>query len=194
MRALTILAAAALTACSAPAEPAAVRKPPDETLIETPSRPEPPPLSEAAQAKVEQLRELSAGRSLRALARLADSESGFRSNFGGERHYDHWYLLRRTGVDPLEKLAALLLEPHASVNVGDELWHVWPDLAARAPDELAPERLSFRDRARLRDLVGDDGIEQIRTGDPFPGFRLAVSDSGRWVYFLHEIGNEEPTR
>ncbi len=188
--AFTCLALLALAACGAPAQdgppPRAI---PSETLTELPSTAEPAPLSEAARQKVDRLREIAGGGRLTPLVRLARAEPDFRSNFAGERHMDHWLLLRRTGVDPLMKLGALLDEPHAARQVGDEIWYVWPDLAVLPAEELIPEKLSFRNRARLRDLVGEEGIELIRGGSPYPGFRLAVSETGRWIYFLHETGD-----
>lgn len=147
-------------------------------------------MSEAAAEIREELKNLALAGRLRGLSRLGDNTDGFTSNFAGEDHYQHWRLLRRTGVDPLGQLQALLNEPHAERQVGDEIWYVWPDLAVLPAEELVPERLAFRDRARLQELVGDEGIARIRNGDAYPGFRTAIADTGRWVYFLHETGNE----
>ncbi|MEO0982108.1 MAG: hypothetical protein AAFX03_05600 [Pseudomonadota bacterium] len=192
MRVGVFAAALVAAGCQEAAEPASPERAlPSETLVELPATPEPAALPVAVVAKLEEIRDLAERGQLRRLSRLAEREPGFKSNFGGERHYDHWILLRRTGVDPLAKLTALLDEPHADILVGDETWHVWPDLAARDPEDLLPERLSFRDRARLLDLIGETGLDRIRAGEPYPGFRLAVTDTGRWVYFLHESGAEE---
>ncbi|MEO0883283.1 MAG: hypothetical protein AAFY34_11235 [Pseudomonadota bacterium] len=185
-------AACLLSACGAQdaADAPLPRPAPDQTLIELPVQSEPPLLTDLAEAQREALRDLAIAGRLRGLSRLADRTEGFISNFAGEAHYDHWQLLRRTGVDPLAKLVALLDEPHAERQVGDEVWYVWPDLAVLSSDALVPERLAFQDRARLLELVGEEGVARIRAGEDYPGFRTAIADTGRWVYFLHETGDE----
>ncbi|MEO1406401.1 MAG: hypothetical protein AAFV54_07905 [Pseudomonadota bacterium] len=181
-----------LAACGAEdtVETPTIRPEPDETLIELPAQIEPPNLTDLAEARRQELKDLALAGRLRGLSRLGDQTEGFISNFAGEAHYDHWRLLRRTGVDPLAKLSALLDEPHAQRQIGDEVWYIWPDLAVLSAEELLPERLAFRDRARLQELVGDEGIARIRNGEDYPGFRTAIADTGRWVYFLHETGSE----
>jgi len=84
----------------------------------------------------------------------------------------------------------LLAGPYGTRNVGDETWYIWPDLAAKSPSELVPERLSFSDRARLFDLVGEQGIARIRSGQGYPGVRTAIAEDGRWLYFVHESEGE----
>lgn len=126
--------------------------------------------------------------SLRRFARLADASEGFASNFASVDHFDHWSLLRRTGVDPLREIEGLFEQPHGRREIGSEIWFIWPDFAAMTPYDLFPERLNFQDRARLKTLVGEEGMAQIRAGSPYPGFRTAISAEGRWVYYLHEIG------
>ncbi len=143
-------------------------------------------LSEAAEAKIAGIRDVLERDSLIRLVRLADAEPNFVSNFAGESHRVHWDLLRRTGFDPLAKLGALLDGPYGTRQVGDQVWYIWPDLAALSAEELLPERLEFTDRARLRDLVGDAGLERIREGQGYPGVRTAIAEDGRWLYFVHE--------
>jgi len=186
----TWLVVGLLVACDIeePAQP--TRPKPDQTLTELPAQPELPTLTEPATERIEELRSFAAAGRLRGLSRLGDATEGFTSNFAGDRHYDHWRLLRSTGVDPLAQLLQLLDEPYAERQVGDEIWYVWPDLAVLTSEELLPERLAFRDRARLQDLVGEEGIARIRSGEDYPGFRTAIADTGRWVYFLHETGDE----
>jgi len=164
---------------------------PSHTLLETPVEPEPAPISEAATQTIADILEITDRNSLRRFARLADSSEGFASNFAGSAHFDHWSLIRRTGVDPLREIEALFRERHGVRTVGEEVWYIWPDLAAKSPRDLLPERLSFRDRARLQGLIGDAGIAKVRAGGAYPGFRTAISEDGRWVYFLHETGEKE---
>ncbi len=181
----------ALASCGAPEPETPVRRPPDGTLVERPARPAPPPLPAAVTARRDELLAIAADDSLRRLARLAEADARFLSNFAGASHYDHWELLRRVGVDPLRNLAALFGQPHAMRGTGEETWYVWPDFAVMEPDELLPERLGVQDRARLVALVGEDGIADIRAGRPYPGVRTAISSEGRWVYFLHQADQSE---
>ncbi|MEL7129338.1 MAG: hypothetical protein AAGK23_07305 [Pseudomonadota bacterium] len=186
------LAIGLLVACGGPPEPTEpVQTPPDETLVELPTRREPPALTETADATRSELLALAKAGRLRAFARRADAAPGFVSNFADTGHYQHWLLLRQTGVDPLDKFETLLAEPHAAKDVGGETWFIWPDLAAFAAEDLLPERLGFEDRARLSRLLGEEGVAEIRQGRAYPGFRTAISADGRWVYYLHELGQEE---
>ncbi|MEO0551299.1 MAG: hypothetical protein AAFZ91_15380 [Pseudomonadota bacterium] len=143
-------------------------------------------LSEQVEQKIDAIRAILERNSLTRLARLADSEPSFVSNFAGESNRVHWDLLRRTGFDPLAQLERLLDGQYGVREVGDEVWYIWPDLAALEPQELVPERLSFTDRAKLLELVGDEGIERIRDGQGYPGVRTAIAEDGRWLYFIHE--------
>lgn len=148
------------------------------------------PLSEAAQDKIMALREIIARNSLTRLVRLANAEPAFISNFANQGHRTHWDLLRRTGFDPLARLEDLLNGPYGVRRVGDQTWYIWPDLAALDPEDLQLERLSFRDRARLRDLVGEEGLARIRDGQGYPGVRTAIAEDGSWLYFVHETEDE----
>ncbi len=144
------------------------------------------PLTEPVEAKISEIRTILERNSLSRLVRLARAEENFVSNFAGESHRVHWDLLRRTGFDPLMRLGALLDGPYGTRQVGDQVWYIWPDFAARDSEDLMPERLDFADRARLRELVGDTGLDRIRAGEAYPGLRTAIADDGRWLYFVHE--------
>ena len=148
------------------------------------------PLTEAVDAKIADIRTILDRNSLSRLVRLANAEENFVSNFAGESHRVHWDLLRRTGFDPLMRLGALLDGPYGTRQVGDQTWYIWPDFAAKEAEDLMPERLDFADRARLRELVGDVGLERIRAGEAYPGLRTAIAEDGRWLYFVHETVQE----
>ena len=139
-----------------------------------------------AHAEIVAIREVLDRDSLSRLVRLANSEENFVSNFAGEAHRVHWDLLRRTGFDPLNKLGGLLDGPYGTRQVGDQTWYIWPDFAALDADDLLPEKLSFTDRARLKELVGEAGLERIRAGQGYPGVRTAIAQDGDWLYFVHE--------
>lgn len=172
---------------SVPEAPAITRP---QTAVETEAI---EPLSDPAQEKIMALREIIGRNSLTRLVRLANAEPAFISNFANQGHRTHWDLLRRTGFDPLARLEELLNGAYGVRRVGDETWYIWPDLAALDPEELQPERLSFRDRARLEDLVGDEGIARIRAGQGYPGIRTAIAEDGTWLYFVHETEDEAET-
>jgi hypothetical protein len=126
---------------------------------------------------------------LRRLARLAGQQPGFTSNLGGQDHYQFWDLLRRTGVDPTRKLQELFAEPPGERLVNGDTWYVWPDLAARDGRDLVPAKLTFQERRRLQELVGEEGIRKLLAGEGYPGMRTAISADGHWVYFV--LGQEE---
>lgn len=181
------LALGALMACSQ-AEPVDVPPPsppvPSESLTRAPQLPDPVELTdEAARMKASILREAERG-ALRSLGRLASQQEGFVSNVGGQDHYEFWDLLRRTGVDPNRKIRELFEGPPGKREVDGETWFVWPDIAAKEARDLIPEKLTFVERRRLRELVGEDGIARIRAGEGYPGMRTAISADGRWVYFV----------
>ncbi|NQY14543.1 MAG: hypothetical protein HRT81_11870 [Henriciella sp.] len=147
---------------------------------------ETPVLTLAAEETIAEIRDVLERDSLNRLVRLADREENFVSNFAGESHKVHWDLLRRTGFDPLHRLGELLDGPYGTRQVGDQTWFIWPDFAARDAPDLLPEKLSFTDRARLADLVGEPGLARIRAGQDYPGIRTAIAEDGRWLYFVHE--------
>lgn len=157
------------------------------------AEPQAAPISEAAQEKIDAIRAILNRNSLARFSRLADAEPSFVSNFAGESNRVHWDLLRRTGFDPLAQMERLLDGPYGTRRVGEEIWYIWPDLAALEPEELVPERLSFSDRARLQSLVGEQGIARIRSGQGYPGVRTAIAEDRRWLYFVHETEDEAET-
>lgn len=196
MRSANLLAAAALvilSACS-PAEPEVVLPlppVPDDRFTEAPQTPAPVEISKAAgKARDELVREATRG-SLRGLGRIAANNPDFRSNVGGQDHERFWDLLRRTGVDPNRKLRDLFEQPAGLREVDGERWYVWPDLAAKDAADLIPEKLTFQDRRRLEDLIGEDGIARIRAGEGYPGMRTAIAEDGTWIYFVLGQDGEE---
>ncbi len=157
-----------------------------EPEAETPIK----PLSPDVETKIADIRGVLERNSLTRFVRLAEAEPTFVSNFAGEGHRVHWDLLRRTGFDPLLKIGELLDGPYGTREVGSQTWYIWPDLAALSAEDLIPERLSFADRARLEGLVGEVGLERIRSGQGYPGVRTAIAEDGRWLYFVHETEDD----
>lgn len=181
----------AMVACGAGDAPAPERPLPDQTHLEMPVRLAPPALSAEAIVMQEAILETTKRDSLRRFSRLADKTPDFVSNFEGSDNFDHWSLLRRTGVDPLRQIEKLFEGRHGVRTIGSEVWYIWPYFAAMSPDDLLPEQLDFQDKARLLALVGPEGLAHIRAGGAYPGYRTAISQSGRWVYYLHESGETE---
>ena len=183
-----------LAACSQ-AEPAAVPVAGPPAPPQSLTRPRQPPeavelTDDAEKMKAAILREAERG-ALRSLGRLASQQEGFISNIGGQDHYEFWDLLRRTGVDPNRKIRDLFEGPPGKRDIDGETWFVWPDIAAKDARDLIPEKLTFLERRRLRELVGEDGIARIRAGEGYPGMRTAISADGRWVYFVLGQDGEE---
>ena len=181
-----VLLAICLSSCGdATREPVSAPAP-DESLFEAETPDAPPALPEPVIETRDALLEISQAGSIRRLARRADEEPAFLSNFGGADHYSHWDLMRRTGWDPNLHLISLFDQPYGVRRVGHEVWYIWPDLAARDAADLAPGRISYRDTARLRGLIGEEGLREIAAGRAYPGERTAISETGSWRYFLHE--------
>lgn len=181
---------ALLPACS-PAEGPTDPVRPDGTLTQAPKPPSPVILTPAAEETRADLLSHARAGSLTRLARVAGRNDNFVSNFGGTPHREFWDLMRRTGLDPNLKLQALFEMDPGIREIDGEIWFVWPYLAARDAEDLIPEKLSFRDRRRLRELIGEDGIERIRNGEGYPGMRTAIAGDGRWVYFVLGQDGEE---
>ena len=179
-----------VVACSPATDDPAPAKP-DESLTQAPHVPDPVVLTKAADETREQILAYARAGSLTRLAREAEANPGFVSNFGGTPHRDFWDLMRRTGLDPNLKLRELFELSPGIREIDGEIWFVWPELAARDAADLIPEKLSFQDRRRLRELIGEDGIARIRKGEGYPGMRTAIAGNGRWVYFVLGQDGEE---
>ncbi|MBA3069286.1 MAG: hypothetical protein FP825_12520 [Hyphomonas sp.] len=188
-----LMAILVLAACSQ-AEPEVVLPlppVPDERLAQPPLLPAEVEIAErAARTRDELLLQASRG-SLKGLAALAARNPDFKSNLGGQDHQQFWDLLRRTGVDPNRKLRDLFDQPAGLREIDGERWYVWPDLAAKDAADLIPEKLTFQERRRLEELIGDEGIERIRAGEGYPGMRTAISEDGVWIYFVLGQDGEE---
>jgi len=188
--ALLAAMALSLVACGRSGEES-IQVVPDESLTQPPVAPEPVEVTEDVSKTRDVLLRYAKAGSLGGLARTAAKSDGFISNFGGQPHRDFWDLLRRTGLDPNLKLRELFDQPVGVRTVDGERWYIWPDLAARDATDLIPEKMSFQDRKRLKELIGDDGIDLIRAGKGYPGMRTAIAEDGRWVYFVLGLDGED---
>lgn len=143
-------------------------------------------LPEPVQAKLDTIKATLETNSLRSLVRLASLEEDFRSNYGDLGHYDHWYILKRAGIDPIIKTEQILELDYGVKDFGAVKYYIWPELASRPPEDLVFSRLSFKERAMLLELVGESGVEDVKNGEPYPGFKLAIREDGSWAYLLQE--------
>lgn len=180
-----------LPSCGQAVEPTVTEAAPLDVFVEPPPPAVLPALPDAVIATRETILDAVEARSLRRLGRFAESQDAFLSNLGNDDHYTHWYLMRATGFDVLRKLDDLFDQPYGVRMVGTETWFVWPDVATLDREPLVLETLSFSDRARLTELIGEEGIEAMERGEPYPGIRTAIAENGGWRYFLHENGMKE---
>ena len=171
-----------------PQRPEVVEPVPEADLAEAPAieSADVDALPDAVAAKRDQILETADLDSIRRLVYLADDFDGFRSNYGDIAHYDHWYILKRAGIDPIVAVREILSEPYGVKDFGAEKYYIWPAFASRRPEDLDFSRLTFAERARLQELIGDDGIARVEAGEPYPGFRLAIRQDGIWVYLLED--------
>ena len=187
-----LIAIAMLTACDLSGQ--IDREPNRETVTPLPETDRAPTeesadieaLPEAVAAKRDEIIGVLEQDSIRRLVNLAEQYPDFRSNYGEIRHYDHWYILKRAGIDPVIATQKILSEPYGVKDFGAEKYYIWPAFAARAPEELDFSRLSFAERASLQELIGEDGLERLKAGETYPGFRLAIRQDGTWVYLLQD--------
>ncbi|MFN3911645.1 hypothetical protein [Hyphomonas sp.] len=184
---LALIASLLVVAACGRAEPEVVLPLPpvaDERLAQPPLAPPEIEISAAAARTRDALVQQATRGSLKGLAAIAARSPDFKSNLGGQDHERFWDLLRRTGVDPNRKLRDLFEQPAGLREIDGVRWYVWPDLAARDAADLIPEKLTFQERRRLEELIGEEGIEHIRSGEGYPGMRTAISEEGVWIYFV----------
>lgn len=155
---------------------------PEAVTVESPAAVLPLPV----QQKLDLIKQTLDENSIRALVRLAEQEPDFQSNFGGLSHYDHWYIQKRAGLDPIEKTREILEQPYGVKDFGAYKYYIWPELATRPTEDLDFSRLTFQERATLTELIGEAGLERIRNGEAYPGFRLAIREDGSWAYLLQD--------
>jgi hypothetical protein len=174
----------ALLACLLALGTAACDPPP---TVATAAAAVPPPaqpqLPEPVRARIDQLREMAEQGDYRGLAKLADTQPGFRSNDGGMAHRDYWRLKVSAGDDPTKQLVRLLAGPPAVVDGVDGRSYVWPALATLRPAEVTPEIEERIDR-----MLGAGQGAAFRRGAPWLGYSLAIREDGAWLWFVNGNG------
>jgi hypothetical protein len=145
--------------------------------------PAPAPLPRPVLDRVAQLRALAEQGDYRGLARLADTQPGFRSNDGGIAHRDYWRLKASAGDDPTRHLAQLLEQPPAVIDGAEGRSYVWPALAVLRPAEVTPEI-----EGRIDRMLGAGQGAAFREGAPWSGYTLAIREDGAWLWFTNGNG------
>jgi hypothetical protein len=136
-------------------------------------------LTPEARAMRDRLLAIAEAGDYRDMAALAALRPDFRSNAGGVPHRDYWYLKYRTGDWPMAHLGRALAFPPAIVETEAGRVFVWPYMAALESHELTV--------AAERDVVsaaGGEAARAMRRGAPYPGYSLAISAAGEWLYFI----------
>jgi hypothetical protein len=111
--------------------------------------------------------------------------TNFRYSFGGGNDPIRFWQEAEgaVGNEPMRflvetlKLNWVLDTPPPEAEVPDS--YIWPDAFPMIWDEVTPEM-----RDTLRPLYDDLDFEGFATIGGFAGYRLAITDSGDWVYFL----------
>jgi hypothetical protein len=118
-------------------------------------------------------------RHLEALARAGGEQFTF--TFGAaEDPAQFWRREEAAGGEPMKFLAGMLERPYRQSSTGDLVLYVWPS-AATYPSwaEVPPE-----DRNVLRPLYGDEEFEQFAGFGSYIGYRVGITDTGDWLYFV----------
>ena len=142
-----------------------------------------PALSPAAEETYARLQDIAARGSVYDMARLAAATPDFRSNDGGLSHREYWYLKLRTGDWPMAHVGRVLDYPYAVQETDSGRIFVWPYMAFSDPASL--DRRTERD---IASLLGEQGLEAFRSSGEWRGYRLAIAEDGRWLYFYSGEG------
>jgi len=105
----------------------------------------------------------------------------FTFTFGAaEDPAQYWRREEAAGGEPMKFLAGMLERPYRQSSTGDLVLYVWPS-AATYPSwaEVPPE-----DRNVLRPLYGDEEFEQFAGFGSYIGYRVGITDTGDWLYFV----------
>jgi hypothetical protein len=116
------------------------------------------------------------------LAELAEAGSDrFSFTFGGSDDPGrHWREQEVAGEQPLRLLAELLERPFATTELSGEELYVWPSAATYPSWKAVPAAA----RDALRPLYGPDDFEDFAGFGSYIGYRVGITASGDWIYFV----------
>jgi hypothetical protein len=138
----------------------------------------PDPVEEVRQAIAEAAVRCDYGR-LATLAREGGEQFTF--TFGdADDPAQYWRREEAAGGEPMKFLVGMLERPYGLVSAGDLNLYVWPS-AATYPSwaEVPPEA-----RNALRPLYGDEDFQQFARFGSYIGYRVGITDTGGWLYFV----------
>ena len=118
-------------------------------------------------------------RRLEALAR-ADGEQ-FTFTFGAaDDPAQYWRSEEEAGGEPMRFLVGMLDRPYGRIAAGDLMLYVWPSAATYDTWADVPREA----RQALRPLYGDEDFEQFAAFGSYIGYRVGITDTGDWLYFV----------
>lgn len=117
-----------------------------------------------------------------ALESLASSGSQtFTYSFGeGGDPVRFWKRREREGDQPLRFMVELLERPSGTIETGRGMQFVWPSAFAFESWQQVPKK----DREALKPLYDEDDFEDFARFGGYTGFRLGISESGEWLFFV----------
>ena len=110
---------------------------------------------------------------LAAIAR--ENPDGFSFTFGGATDPAAYWRQLETQTDdrPLARLVQILSLPHTRNEIGA---YAWPSAYTERPTES--------DWLALANLYPPAQLEEMRQAGSYLGYRTAISDDGRWLFFV----------
>lgn len=139
-------------------------------------------LPAAAAVTREAIVEAAVGCDYQALADLGDAGTQpFTYSFGDDgRPAAFWQQQEADGVPVLRFLVEMLRRPVASREVTATTQYVWPSAYAYESWAEVPRA----DREALRPVYGDEALGRFAQFGSYLGYRVAISASGEWLFFV----------
>lgn len=105
----------------------------------------------------------------------------FTASFGGDDPTTVWTSGEEAGDEVLRWLVDILRLPYGIVEVdGEEPIYVWPSAHSYASWDAVPST----DRQALLAVYSEDDLDQFEAFGGYAGYRVGVTESGRWLYFV----------
>lgn len=104
----------------------------------------------------------------------------FTAGLGGGDAATLWPEMEANGEAPLLFLAQLLTRPHGTMESEGGTFYVWP--TAFLYDSWAD--VPAADRDMLAGIYDEFDFDAFESAGGYAGFRIAIHESGSWVYFI----------
>ncbi len=105
----------------------------------------------------------------------------FTASFGGGDPAELWAYEEGLGLGPMYWLLCVLGLPHGTVDLGDELMYVWP---AAATHDGGWDTMPEQYLEPLRAIYSEDNFEDFRQFGDYIGYRVGITESGDWSFFV----------